>query len=49
MRRGSVESYLLVCAVEASLDWRGGGGVWGGGGSVAGCDEGGLELYTYER
>ena len=44
-----MESYLLVCALEASLDWRGGGGGCGGGGGVAGRDEGGLELYTYKR
>ena len=49
MRTGSVKSYLVVCAIEASLDWRGRGIGGGGGGSVAGCDKAGLELHTYER
>ena len=40
-----MESYLLVCAVEASLDGRGGGGGCGGGG----CDKAGLEFHTYKR
>ena len=44
MGRRSVERYLLVRAIEASLDWRGGGIGGGSGGGVAGCDEAGLEL-----
>lgn len=49
MGRRSVKSYLLVRAIEASLDWRGRGIACGGGGSAAGCDKAGLKLHTYER